>query len=290
MSGSQIPTLVPAAPANGRVYPESVEHETRIDGQAVDGISKQTVTYIPDAAGILETPALELAWWDTRGEASRSATLPAMRLDVAAGAQGSTSTPAVSPASGSSPRTAATAAPTPSGPGGLGLGAALRRLPAGSLWPAGGLVLLVVAVIAALAALRARASPARRPSDSAPPAPTPTSAPTPGKKATLRALRAACAASDRHAAARALMDLGRLEWPDDPPRGLGALAERLQVGAPEIMALDQSLYGSTGSTWDGAALGEAVADGLRPSPVAEPVQGAGLDALYGRHAAGGRAS
>jgi len=102
----------------------------------------------------------------------------------------------------------------------------------------------------------------------------------------LRALRQACDADDRHAAAKVLLDLGRVEWPDDPPRGLAALADRLRVGSAEILSLDRSLYGTDGSPWSGEALRDALTDGLRPTSPAGSAEASGLEALYRSDPAG----
>jgi len=96
----------------------------------------------------------------------------------------------------------------------------------------------------------------------------------------MRALRQACADGDRHAAAKSLLDLGRAEWPDDPPRGLAALAARVRAGSAEILALDRSLYGSDGAPWSGEALRKAVGDGLRPSSPASAPEASGIESLY----------
>jgi hypothetical protein len=86
------------------------------------------------------------------------------------------------------------------------------------------------------------------------------------KAACLRALRRACAEDDRHAAKTALLDLAQLQWHDDPPRGLGALASRLGQGAAEVRSLERSLYAvEAGTPWRGDALWQATRRGLAPS-------------------------
>ena len=97
----------------------------------------------------------------------------------------------------------------------------------------------------------------------------------------MRALRQACDHNDPHAAARALRDLGQIEWPQSVPRGLGALAARLATGAEEINTLDRHLYGAGSSLhWQGDALWRVIGRGLQVRQ--SPLQRAkvGLDALY----------
>jgi hypothetical protein len=119
----------------------------------------------------------------------------------------------------------------------------------------------------------------RRPGSKSAPVAAP-AASVPGRKAAMRALQQACAGNDRRAAADALLDLARAEWPDDPPRGLGALAARLEAGRKEVGALDRSLYGTGALSWEGNALWNAFRDGLRPKRGENPSKDDSLGALY----------
>ncbi len=289
VAASQIPTLAPAAPANARLYPESADNQTTIAGQSVDAVSKQAVTYIPSADGTLDVPALEVTWWDTRTGQQRTATLPAMHLRVAPGTSGAVAAQ-VPPQTAADAAPAASSATARSGVDGAAIATAWRELRAHWHWLAAAFVAIVLVVIASVAALRARAKPgqpeptSKAQTSSPPPAPE-----LSGKRAILRELRQACAVGDRHAAAKALLDLGRLEWPGDPPRGLVALAARLRTGSAEILALDRRLYGTDGSPWSGEALRDAVGDGLRSLSPAGSAEASGLEALYRSDRAGAAA-
>ncbi|MEO8136867.1 MAG: BatD family protein, partial [Betaproteobacteria bacterium] len=57
LAASQIPAIQVAPPEHGRLYPETPANESRTDGRAVYGTSKQSVTYIPAAEGTLTVPA-----------------------------------------------------------------------------------------------------------------------------------------------------------------------------------------------------------------------------------------
>lgn len=286
VAGSQIPTLASGASANARVYPESADNQTRLDGQSIVGVSKQTVTYILSAEGALDIPALELAWWDTRADGQRTASLPARRFEVKPGEAGATAVQATAQDVGDA-RHVPIAIATQSSILGQSLVAASQSLRAEWRWLLGGGAALLLLGVTALTARRAQGhgaqdASARREAKAV----EPTSARLPDKRLTLRALRRACAADDRHAAAKALLDLGGIEWPDDPPRGLGALAGRVETGAVEITALDRSLYGTGKSAWHGEALWEVVRDGLHRSRVGDSPDASGLAALYRADAAG----
>jgi hypothetical protein len=66
--------------------------------------------------------------------------------------------------------------------------------------------------------------------------------------------QAACACGDAAAARDALLDWAAAHWPDDPPRGLQALAQRLNdSGAREALTgLQRALY--KGGDWNGKRL------------------------------------
>jgi hypothetical protein len=86
-----------------------------------------------------------------------------------------------------------------------------------------------------------------------------------GPASVKRSLREACASNDPKAAAKALLRWAQAVWPDDPPRGLGALAVRITPAAVEpLKALESRLYAPSGPTWNGSPLWEAVQDGLAP--------------------------
>ena len=186
LAASQIPPLSFAQPANARLYPEAPGNQSRTDGNVIYGISKQSVTYIPNAPGTLDIPPVELAWWNTRSNAQSRAALPAREFKVAPGAAAGQSG-AAPPAPASAPPQAIPAA-TPS--------AAVQppqrtswteRLQQHRAWFAGGAALLAMGLCRSSpsggGAARDR-NPLRSPR---PPASVP------GRKAALRALQQACA-------------------------------------------------------------------------------------------------
>ena len=273
LAASQIPPLSFAQPANARLYPEAPGNQSRTDGNVIYGISKQSVTYIPNAPGTLDIPPVELAWWNTRSNVQSRAALPAREFKVAPGAAAGQSS-AASPAPASAlPQ--ATPAATPSAAVQPPQGSSwTERLQRHRAWFASGVALLALAMLS-VAAIRHWRRPGLKSAAVAAPA-----ASVPGRKAALRTLQQACLGNDRHAAAAALLDLGRAEWPDDPPRGLGAVAARLETGAKEVGALDRSLYGTDALSWEGSALWDAFRDGLRPKRGENLPKDDSLGALY----------
>jgi hypothetical protein len=271
LAASQIPPLSFAKPANARTYPEATSNQSRTDGNVIYGISRQSVTYIPTASGTLDIPPIALTWWNTASNAQNRAVLPAREFKVAPGA--AQAAPAA-PAS-AAPQTKPAAKPlTPKrSASDISLTERLQRYRG---WFAAGAAALVALALLLTIALRRRT---RRPESKSGPANMLPVA-VPQRKAALQALQQACAANERHAAADALLNLARTQWPDDPPRGLGALAARLDAGAKEIAALDRCLYGSGESPWEGSALWNAVRDGLQTKRSEQLPKDDGLGALY----------
>jgi hypothetical protein len=269
LAASQIPTLTPVVPSNARVYPEATDNQSSAEGASIDGVSKQTLTYIPSAEGTMDISPLDLAWWDTAADAARTVSLPGRQFKVEAGAEGAQ---AEAPVSQTAPATAQPSAVSSE----IGRGGGMWRQLKSTLsqaaidrrWLVALLAGLAVLVVG-LAAVRRRARRqgtdgiARDAVDVAKPA----SPPMPDRRSSLRALQEACRANDAMAAAQALLSLARVEWPDDPPRGLAALAARLKAGVAEVAVLDRCLYGASAqaSDWTGQGLWERFKGGLGPT-------------------------
>ena len=106
--------------------------------------------------------------------------------------------------------------------------------------------------------------------------------PAGNRRASMLALQRSCKANDARGAARALLDVARITWPDRPTRGLSELAAHMAPGRGrnEVMALDRNLYASGRGDWRGDALWSAVEQGLRPAGVAAQLADDGLEPLY----------
>jgi len=266
LNGSQLPALELGEPDRTRLYAGAQANDTRSDGDAVYGISRQTFTYIPTQTGELEIPPVELHWWNTTSHQTDSTRLAGLRVDVAPGAAGSGMAPPV-PGSAAEETGVTVAEATESDEGwswlwwlliiGLVIGAGVRLLPA---------------------ALRSRpshqvrgretASAAPTPADARAPPPAAARSSGPDRRQLLADLEAACLRSDPNAAAHALLALGHAQWPDAPPANLQELAERLGQAGDEIDALDRALYAPGEHAWNGRALWDRF-DGLdwkRPDP------------------------
>ncbi len=263
LSGTQIPELQLETPDHVRIYPETPVNESHTDGDKVYAISRQTFTYIPGRAGELTIPAVEVPWWNTRGDQQATARLPQWVIKVEPGTA-ATSTERSRPSPLQS-RPAPPAADPQSGQrtSGPGWFSGLEIRP--WHWVLA-LFALVLVVATANKTLRARLGMIKVPRRSKQTASASPSAPAPGVDSILPRLQTACETDDAAEAARTLLELGHARWPQDPPNSLGQLAHRLGDGQEEILLLDRALYAADAQAWNGTPLWNAVKDAWTQQP------------------------
>jgi len=273
LAASQIPPLELAQTGDARLYPEPAVNQSRTDGNVIYGISKQSFTYIPTAQGTLSVAPIELAWWNTRSNAQSRSVLAGRQFGVAAGSAALPPPPLPAPTQANGPQASPepAAADTDRAPART---AFLDRLRDARAWIGAGALMLAMAIAAAI--VRRRRTAARG-----------TAVPVAagkrvevGRRSALRALRQACIVGDRRGAADALLDMARLQWPEDPPSGLRALASRLEAGVEQVLELDRALYGTERSPWNGTALRAAMRRGLQARRRQALREDDGLKALY----------
>lgn len=96
-SAAQLPELELDAGNAAQVFPEPAQvDETLVDGRPRTRVTRR-FSVVPARAGTLRIEGPRLPWWDVQAGAARTATLPALTLEVAPGS-GSFSAPAVPPA------------------------------------------------------------------------------------------------------------------------------------------------------------------------------------------------
>lgn len=267
LESSHLPDIPVAETGHMRIYPEPAETANRTDGEWVFGTRKQSIAYVPSRPGKITLPEVRIDWWDLKQQRQRSTILPAWEVNVlpAPGSTGQTTAPAQPQAN--KPATDTAQAPV-----------SLLHRAVGSrmFWLTSG----AFALLAMWFLYRKRRSPKPGKTTAAGAETTVKTIPA----ATARKeLQAACEQNDPHAAARALLDWAGAEWPDRPPRNLGALAACVDAGKEEIQALDRTLYGTHNSPWDGQALWEQFKQGMhRKGAGKSSVQADSLSPLYPR--------
>ena len=251
-----------------RLYPEKPVYTNRTDGEWVIGTRQLSVAYVPSATGMQTIPAIRLDWWDSTEEKQKTVELPAWTVNVLPGDGLADPVPPITPTV-VDPGQRIDASAVPAAATGTGDWRAFLK----SHWPwlPGG-ILLVTALLFGLRHLKNRNAP--------------TSAHPAAKrdKQQIRiartAVQRACQDNNAAAAARALLQWAAASWPDDPPRNLGALRQRLSTGVNELQTLEQTLYGTAGEPWQGDALWRVFDPGLQTRIEHKAAGKEGLSPLY----------
>ncbi len=226
---TQIPALFIPEPVGISLYPDQPELSRRFESGGIRGIRRDEYAMIAVGDGETTLPAVELPWFDTEEEVWKLASLPERALTIV----GAVPSEPVPPEPDAAPASD-TDAPLPA--------AQAVTSPFWQQVAAGLFVLWILTLGAWWWSLRPRRE------AKAPP-------PTPTYKLQARCLKEARkAALDGNAAAlkAALLEWGRLEWPDAAPRSLGVLAGKLSSPLSEqLMAVSRSSYGPDAPHWDG---------------------------------------
>ena len=83
LDGAVLPPFSPENVQGLNLYPDPADiSRTFVDGSIV-GTRIETSTYVALEAGVIEVPALDIAWWDVNSDSARTTSLPATRLEVA---------------------------------------------------------------------------------------------------------------------------------------------------------------------------------------------------------------
>ena len=232
---TQIPAIAPPSVDGLNVYADKPELSRRVEAGGIRGIRKDQYAIIGVNGGAIELPELEVPWWDIDAATWRVAKLPARTINVKA-----VDAPAIVAPVSETTKTdvAETAVP---------------QLMSDGFWQRVSQLLAAVWLLTVFAWWWSSRDPKRAPREPEPP-------PVYKRQAKLvKAARKAALAGDGAAVRTAALNWGRLQWPDDAPRSVGELAER--VSAPlsdELRRLSKASYGPGGSEWDGAALAKCV--------------------------------
>ncbi len=262
LEASQLPDIYPAESDTLRIYPEQPELTNRSDGDWIYGHSEQRFTYVAAQPGKLALPEIRIDWWDSINHKQQTAILPAWEVIVEPGTDESTPADLAGEAgiTTTKPPVEFNDAQDPAIPEQHTQNKARNWLIGGGL--------------IALAALLAHGLMHRR----RPPTTFTDTQPISGSTGsntlahTRRALKNACTRADAQAAARALLDWAAATWPQQPPRSLGALAERVDRGADAIRELESTLYSAANNSWTGQPLWEVFKSGLQTSENATDIR------------------
>lgn len=233
---TQIPAIEPPTVDGLNVYADKPELSRRVEADGIRGIRKDQYAIIGVNDGAVELPELEVPWWDIESGNWRVAKLPARTINVKALDGPAVGEPIV-------PVQTSTDIAEPAEP---------QIVPHG-FWPRVSQLLAAAWLLTIFAWWWSSRDRKREPREPEPP-------PVYKQQAKfVKAARKAALAGDAVTVRSAVLEWGRLQWPDDAPRSVGALAERVSTPlADELRKLSTVSYGPYGRDWDGTALAKAL--------------------------------
>ena len=248
----QLETQIPAPdmeqPDGINLYPDQPELSRRFETGGIRGQRTDNYAMLAVGDGEVTLPRLDVPWFNTATERWQVASLPARRLTVL---------PVPGSAQALAPPPAAETRPHLDHP------SAASALVSSPFWQqvsAGLLALWIMTLGVWWWSLRPKVQTA--------PAPLPVHK---RQARSLKAARQAALAEDAAGLRAALLEWGRLEWPDCAPRSIGELTQRLESPlADQLRALSRSSYGPDAPHWDGAAIARSLRSFAVNKPAARP--------------------
>ena len=236
---TQLPALAIPEVDGLNVYADKPDLKRVLEPGGIRGVREDQYAIIGVTGGQLEVPALELPWWDLDAGEWRVATLPARTLTVKAELPPPVATPDVPAATEAAPEA---------------VDASARSLFPASFWQR--LSQLLAALWVLTLFLWWWTSRDRKAVEIREPEPPPVYK---QQARILKTARRAAVAGDGAAVRAAVLEWGRLQWPDDAPRSIGEFADRVAPPlSEELRRLSSASYGRGAGGWDGEALAAAL--------------------------------
>ncbi len=270
LTAGQLPDLAPASVAGFDIYPDQAQRQTDTDSTGVTGHLRQKIAFLPKQPGKLTLPSITLHWWDTTTDQPQLATLPGRELQVSGAA-----IPEPDPSAAAGQATPVPEQTSPAATGGEAPAMPPTAAPV-NLWLWLSILLATGWLVTLL--LWWRDNRRTRLHHAGQAGSEPLQAPRAGNA--RRQFHNACQHNDPAAARRALLDWAAAHWPEDPPRGLEAVARRLSDPAARaaLAELNAVLYRER-TAWNGARLAAALKQ-LPNTPVPANHRSRELPPLY----------
>ena len=237
---TQIPALETPAAAGINVYPDKPELSRRVESGGIRGVRKDQYAMIGVIAGVVTLPALEVPWWNTETSEWQVARLPERSITIQPSGDAPAPEPEVETAAetGADAETDSDAAPS---------------LMSGGFWRRVSELLAAIWLVTLLAWWWTSRPAKREPRE---PAPVPLHK---RQSRLLKSARKAARAGDAAGVKQTLLEWAALEWPENTPRSIGALAGRVSPDlAGELDVFSSLNYGPTRGEFDGEALATAI--------------------------------
>lgn len=234
---TQIPALELPEVDGLNVYADKPELSRSVEAAGIRGIRKDQYAMIGVSGGVIDLPEIAVPWWDIEAGSWRVAKLPGRTIRVRVVDTGASADP---PRAAAPVNTETAAQDTPD-------------WPPSAFWQRVSQLLAAIWLLTVFAWWWSSRDRKREPREPPPP-------PVYRQQAKfIKAARKAALGGDANGVRSALLAWCRLQWPDDAPRSLGALAERVSSPfADELRKLSSASYGPGGGDWDGTALAKSV--------------------------------
>jgi len=237
---TQIPAIEPPVVAGMNVYTDKPDLTRFFEAEGIRGVRRDQYAMIGVRGGPAEIPKLEVPWWDIEAREWRIASLPSRIIEIEAPAAAAIIPPPVtSDTDTDSEAEKSTDSKTKPAPDGF--------------WKRVSQLIAAVWLLTVVAWWWSSRETKREPREPEPP-------PIYKQQAKfVKAAKKAAAANDKAGVRAAMIEWGRLQWPDDAPRSIGDFASR--IAAPlseELRTLSASSYSSGVDEWDGKALAKAL--------------------------------
>ena len=234
---TQIPVIDPAVAGKIKIYPDKPELRDTVAASGIRAVRKDQYAMIGIAAGNVELPELQLPWWNIDVGEWQVARLPGTSITILPSANAAVVPPV------------ATAEPAPQQDANVSGNLVIQS----NFWRRVSEALAGVWLLTVITWWWSR-----RPVDRMPKEPQP---PPVYKQQSriLKAARKAAQAGDGPGIRSALLDWGRLEWPDNAPLNIGDLASRVAMPlSTQLEGLCRADYGPQKESFDGEALAKSL--------------------------------
>ena len=237
---TQIPAIEPPVVAGMNVYTDKPDLTRFFEAEGIRGVRRDQYAMIGVRGGPAEIPKLEVPWWDIETGEWRIASLPSRTIEIDAPEPEAVLPPPAEPEyaelANNGRADQPEAEPAPDG-----------------FWKQVSQLIASVWLLTVVAWWWSSRETKREPREPEPP-------PIYKQQAKfVKAARKAAVANDKAGVRAAVIEWGRLQWPDDAPRSIGDFAER--VAAPlsdDLRTLSASSYSCGADEWDGKALAKAL--------------------------------
>lgn len=248
LTAAQLPDVGQEKIPNVNIYPDKATTRNSTHDGDIIGQRQEKIAYIPQTAGTMTIPAVQVAWFDVKERKERMTVLPSRTLnilpavDAAAATTASAATAAVAPAKTTPPPAPAQPATTVTH---ISVSHPLWQ------WVAGFFALAWVATVIAWLLSNQRQTPI-----TLAPKITVVEKSKPSSSQLHQEIKNACLSSSARKARDALVKWGSYQWPQHTVKSLRSLANIIGEGplADELRGLDERLYANSEDEWVGHAL------------------------------------